>query len=1131
MNCVKSLKTIKLLFLFCVIAIFFFCCNGKSETENTGLLFTKLSSVKTNINFSNLISYNEEFNPYTFRNFFNGGGVAIGDVNNDGLPDVFFCSNQQSNKLYLNKGSFKFDDVTAKASVGSDSVWSTGVTMADVNGDGLLDIYVCKSGDIKGQNRSNSLFINNGITASGEVSFSEKAKEYGLDNKGLSTHAVFFDYDNDNDLDCYLLTNSFRSVGNYDLIKDQRTISDPLGGNKLYKNENNHFTDVTINSGIYNSMIGFGLGVTISDINKDGWQDIYVSNDFFERDYLYINQRNGTFKEEAEDYIREMSMNSMGADIADLTNDGYPEIYVTDMFPQEEDRIKTKTSFENWDKYQTSVSNGYYKQFVRNALQLNNGTINLADSNNSPFFSEVSRYANVAATDWSWGALITDLDKDGYKDIFVANGIFKDITDQDYIQYTNGAYADIRQQILNKEKNIITRLVDLIPSHPISNYAFSNNGDLTFSNKAKEWGLDEPSFSNGSAYGDLDNDGDLDLVVNNVNMPCFVYKNQSVEQHPENKFLKITLKGEGKNSYGIGAKVTVYYNGTLSYQEQMPMRGFESSVDSRLNFGLGKTEMIDSVIVQWTDGRQSILKNIKPNQQLVIKQSDSAIPVTGNGQPATATLFTEGSNNYGIDFTHKENEFVDFDRDKLIFHMLSTQGPRMAKGDINGDGLEDFYICGASGQPGALYEQTKEGRFKKTNEALLQKDSLSEDTDAVFFDADGDGDQDLYVCSGGNEFSANSTALINRLYINEGRGRFSKSPQVLPSYIFESTSCARAADFDGDGDLDLFVGVRLKPLGYGYPCKSYVLENNGKGIFTDVTQRVAPGLLKAGMVCDAQWLDYDRDGKQDLAVTGEYMAVTLYHNEGGRLKDVTGEAGLSKTNGWWNRMVVADINSDGYPDIIAANHGLNSRFKASEQKPVSLYVSDFDGNGTAEQIVSCYNGDSSYPMLLRHDLVGSLPYLKKKYLKYEDYKNQTVQDIFTKEQLNSAVELNAYCMQSSVFINNGKGGFIRKALPKEAQLSSMYGLAVTDADKDGKMDIVMGGNFYQSKPEVGIYDASYGCVLRGDGRGGFTAMNQQQSGIAIKGAVKDILLLKQGNRQIMLWARNNEEVEIVNYSK
>ena len=1117
-----------LLLLFFAAVWFLFSCTNTIKSND---LFTKLSSNQTGIDFSNIISYNEEFNPYTFRNFFNGGGVAIGDVNNDGLPDVFFCSSQQSNKLYLNKGFFRFEDITNKAGVRSDSVWSTGVTMADVNGDGLLDIYVCKSGDIKGENRSNSLYINNGPSSSGQISFSEKAHEYGLDNKGLSTHAAFFDYDNDGDLDCYLLTNSFRSVGNYDLIKDQRTIPDTLGGNKLFRNDDNHFIDVTIPSGIYSSIIGFGLGVSISDVNKDGWQDIYVSNDFFERDYLYINQPNGTFKETAEKNIREMSMNSMGADIADINNDSYPEIYVTDMFPEEDSRIKTKTAFENWDKYQSNLNNGYYKQFVRNTLQLNNGPSPAPsgeEGQGEVYFSEISRYANVSATDWSWGALVTDLDNDGYKDIFVANGIFKDITDQDYIQYTSGAYADIRQQILNKEKNIIKRLIDLIPSHPISNYAFWNNGNLRFTNKAKEWGLDEPSFSNGSAYGDLDNDGDLDLVLNNVNMPCFVYRNESVQQHPENKFLKLTLQGEGKNKSGIGTKVTVYYNNTMAYQEQMPMRGFESTVDNRLNFGLGKATKIDSLVVDWPGRKQNIIKNVSPNQQIVVKQSEAVMPVTRGQKLVTGnTLFTESTNSYGIDFQHKENQYVDFDRDKLIFHMLSTQGPRIAKGDINADGLDDLYICGAKDQPGALYRQIREGRFIKTNHALLQIDSLSEDTDALFFDSDGDGDQDLYVCSGGNEFSPNSTALINRLYINDGSGRFTKSRQVLPSFIFESTSCVRAADYDSDGDIDLFVGVRLTPFSYGYPCKSYILQNNGKGIFTDVTQAIAPGLMKAGMVCDAQWFDYDKDGKEDLVVAGEYMPVTIYHNERGNLIEETGASGLGKTNGWWNRIAIADINQDGYPDIVAANHGLNSRFKASETRPISMYVSDFDKNGTSEQILTCYNGDSSYPMLLRHDLVNVLPYLKKKYLKYANYKNQTAKDIFTKEQIDNALELNAYCMESSVIINNRNRTFTRMALPLEAQLSSMYGIAIDDFDQDGNIDIIMGGNFYQSKPEVGIYDASYSCVLKGNGKGDFKALVPQKSGVMIKGAVRDFTMVKANKKKILIVALNNEPVKVI----
>jgi hypothetical protein len=1106
------------------LALISFCAchsihNG-GETEEKKL-FTLMPSSYTGIDFSNDLKYNERLNPYTYHNFYNGAGVAVGDINNDGLPDLFFCSNQGSNKLYLNKGNFQFEDITLSAGIYSDGLWSTGVTFADVNGDGLLDIYVCKAADFRVGWRGNQLYINNG-----DLTFTEKAEEYGLANKGFSVQAVFFDYDNDGDLDCYLLNNSIRSVGKFDLIKDQRKIVDSIGGNKLYRNDGNHFTDVTAQANIYSSKIGFGLGVTIADINKDGWPDIYVSNDFFERDYLYINKHDGTFDESLEKYIREISLNSMGADIADINNDGYPDIYVTDMLPQEESRIKSKTRFEDWEKYQADLKAGYYHQFTRNVLQLNRGPVYNKNDNVPEFhFSEISRLAGVEATDWSWGALIADLDNDGYKDIFVSNGIYKDVTDQDVMQFF---YEDAG----NASKRNMKSLIDLLPSHPIAKYAFANNGNLTFTNRAKEWGLDQLGFSNGSVYADLDNDGDLDLVTNNTNMPASVYRNNTNELHPENKFLQLTLKGENKNPFGLDAKVTVYYNHTLAYQENMPARGFESCIDSRLNFGLGKTKKIDSVKVEWQGGKEKILRDILPNQHITVKQSESDFPSPAlrNIRPKPNLVFTRTSDNHGLNFAHKENECNDFNRDRLIYHMLSTCGPKMAKGDVNGDGLEDIYICGAKNQPGALFIQTSSGKFIKTREIDIEKDSACEDTDCLFFDADGDGDMDLFVCSGGNEFPADSNSLLDRLYINDGKGHFTKSLQILPGIgKYESSSTVSVADFDGDGDLDLFIGARLNPYHYGYPCDGHILSNNGKGIFTDVTEQVAPGLHNIGMITDGKWIDYDKDGKPDLVVAGEYMPLKIFHNEGGKLKEVTEIAGLEKTNGWWNRLLICDVNGDGYPDIVAANHGLNSRFRASEAKPVTMIAGDFANNNTIEQIICTYNGNKQYPMVLRHDLVSVLPYLKKKFLKYEDYKEKTVEDIFTEDQLKRAVKLNAYEMRSVVLLNDGKGRFNIEPLPIEAQFAPVFGMVAGDFDKDGKMDIVLGGNFYESKPEAGIYDGSYGLMLKGNGSGKFSAMSIAESNFFIKGAVRDMLTTKIGNKNAVVISRNNDAVEVLEY--
>ncbi|MEM7374935.1 MAG: VCBS repeat-containing protein [Bacteroidota bacterium] len=1080
-----------------------------------------MSSEDTGINFTNEVSYTPEFNMYTYRNFYNGGGVGLGDINNDGLSDVFFCGNMVDNKLYLNKGNFQFEDITAKAGVASENVWSTGVSFVDVNGDGWLDIYICKSGRPGGERRHNELFVNNG-----DLSFTEMAEAYGLADVGLSSHAAFFDYDRDGDLDCYLLNNSFRPIGGFDMRPGLREIRDSLGGNKLYRNDltfesgnpspQTGFVDVSEEAGIYGSNIGFGLGVTIGDVNRDGWQDIFVSNDFFERDYLYINQQDGTFLEDLVNQIRETSMGSMGADMADINNDGYPEIFVTEMLPEQEARYKTKMTFENWDKYQLSVKSGYHHQFTRNVLQLNHG-------NNT--FSEISRLANVHATDWSWSALMADLDNDGLKDIYVSNGIYKDLLDQDYINFHSND-PQILESIRNREEGAILKLIDIIPSEPIANYAFQNQGNLSFVKQTKAWGLDIPTHSNGSAYGDLDNDGDLDLVLNNSNMEAMLFQNHA-DSLTGNSFLQIALEGEGKNTFALGTQVSIFHNGELLYQELAPMRGFQSCVDHVLHFGLGKAEIIEKIELQWPDGRLSTLTNVPANQRLTLRQKEEE-RVSELRPPETRQLvpplLRELTEEMDLKVNHVENEFVDFDRDHLLYYMLSREGPRMCKGDIDGDGLEDVFVGGASGQAGSLLIQTADGRLIASSVDALERDKASEDTDAIFFDADGDGDLDLYVCSGGNEFRGLAPQLLDRLYMNDGVGNFRKSPQKLPTTKLESTSCVRAADIDQDGDQDLFVGVRLKPGVYGIPVSSYLLLNDGTGGFEDVTESMAPGLRQLGMITDAVWTDYDKDNDPDLMVVGEWMPVSLFDNQDGKLEMVSDKNPFSKANGLWNRIKAADLDGDGDDDYVLANHGWNTRLKVSPDRPASMLVNDFDGNRTAEQIISLYNGETSYPLVLRHDLTKQLPQLKKKYLYYKDYKEQRVEDIFTEKQIRTASKSYLHTTSSSILWNEGKGKFDLKPLPVEAQFAPVYGLLLQDVNQDGRTDLLLGGNFYHAKPEVGIHDASYGLVLLGRGNRDFDPQSATESGFLVTGEIRDVLPIEVGSKQLVLVSRNAQSL-------
>lgn len=1060
-------------------------------------MFQLKNNTSIGVNFNNTLTYTENFNPYIYRNFYNGGGVAIGDINNDGLEDIYLTGNMVENKLYLNQGNWQFKDITKSAKVSCPNVWSTGATFVDINGDGFLDLYVCKSGKPEGKNRHNELFINNG-----DLTFTEASKSYGLDIEGLSVHAAFFDYDKDGDLDAYILNNSIKSIGGFDLVKDLRTIPDETGnGNKFLRNDEGKFTDITESAGIYNSKIGFGLGITLGDFNNDNWTDIFISNDFFEKDYLYINSTKGGFSEELEHYFTSISMGSMGADLADLDNDLQTDLMVTEMLPATLSRQKVKTIFESWDKHQLAKKQGYYNQFSRNTIQKNLG-------NN--IFLELSRKAGVAATEWSWAALLFDMDNDGLKDIFISNGIYKDLLDRDYLTY-EANNQNIKEKINSKEKNVITKLIDAMPSQAVPNAAFKNLGDFNFENNNKKWGLDQPSFSNGSAYGDLDNDGDLDLVINNVNMPAFIYENTLDTLKHRSISLKFTQKN--KNTQGIATKAIIKYGkNKMALGENFVARGFQSSVAGSVHFGVGNFKKIDSIWVTWPNDSTNLYTNLTTNKTHILSPKESNNTKQQNeikNNNATITQIPPLFN-----FEHKENSYTDFNNERLLTQMYSNDGPAFASADLNSDGIEDFFIGGAKNQAGALFLSSKDDYIKITEPFLEEQGS--EKVNATFFDGDNDGDLDLYVCHGGKAFSPYAPALTDAYYINTNSNfKKAKNSPIFPKAI--SSSVVKVADYDNDGDNDLFVGERFKTNFYGKPASGYILKNDGQGNFTTIKNNVLSNL---GLITDAQWTDFNNDGWEDLIVVGEWMPIKIFINKKGVLNDQTSLFNLDQTVGLWTSLEVADIDKDGNQDIIAGNIGLNTFFESN----MRMYIGDFDGNGFSEQLYCKKRNNKYYPIIDKDELISQMPSLKKKLLFYKDYATADIEQIFSKEILNKSAYFDLNTLESTIFLNkNGK--FISKKLPKEIQYAPIYAITAIDINNDKNIDLYFGGNQHMVKPQFGSYDASSGWAMLGP----FTNDKTKVTSLGIKGQIRGLNWVKHQNKNILIATINNEQTTFYTY--
>lgn len=1061
-------------------------------------LFRLLSQKETGLRFSNDIRETEALNVLVYDYFFNGAGIAVGDINNDGLMDIFFTANMKPNKLFLNLGNMKFKDITAtagKAMKGRTGGWKNGVTMADVNGDGLLDIYICYSGKAAADQRKNQLFINKG-----NLRFEEEAAPFGLDNSSYSTQAVFFDYDNDGDLDMFLLNHTVKKIDNLELAKYRNDI-DELAGNKLFENRDNHFTEVSKQAGIIQNSLTFGLGVAISDINSDGWQDMYVTNDYNEPDYLYINNGDGTFKESSRQYFRYLPQFSMGVDIADFNNDGLPDIMSLDMLPEDNARQKQLQLQENYESFQLMIDQGLNKQYMRNMLQLNNG---------DNTFSEIAQFSGVSNTDWSWCPLFADFDNDGYKDLFVSNGFLRDFTNKDFLRY----WGDYKiKKAMDREPSKFMDLISAMPSTVLNNYMFKNNRDLSFSNTTKLWGMDQPGISSGSVYVDLDNDGDLDLICNQVNKPALVYQNMSREQSSSN-YISVRLTYKNPNINAVGAKVFVYSKDKLQYQELQPGRGFLSCVTPVLHFGTGNQSIIDSIKIIWPDNTVQVLPQTAANQRLAISYAGSGhspyIP-----PPAEKPLFKKAPDY--ISYTNKALEDNDFKRQLLMQFMYSRTGPVIATGHTDRDGLEDIFISGDLSTPGRIYRQKNDGTFEIA--ANIGDENTSTVAAAAFFDANGDGYDDLYIAKGGYAFYEPGTKVLqDELYINDGRGNFEQTGR-LPTVNESSGSCVRPCDFDNDGDIDLFIGGRIIPGKYPQPPESYLLVNDGKGEFTATKTPFS----FAGMVADARWVDIDNDGRKDIVMCGEFMPVMLYFNKPDGFIDKTEEYFGRFETGIWFSLQVADLDGDGSMDIIAGNIGQNSPIHITEKEPATLWYADFDHNGSIDPFLNFYIQGISYPFVSRDELNEQIYSMRRKFISYKDYADATMKDIFKPEELAKAIVLTATECRSVAFLNR-KSRFEKVVLPAQSQFSTISHILAADFNNDDKTDLLLLGNHSDNRLKIGSIDAGYGCVLINDGKANFEYMPQYQSGISIKGDVKSAEIIKIKGKPVIAAGISNDKM-------